>query len=475
MADETAMRESRWARWIGLDRAFVALALIVGNALVIIVPPFQAADEGQHFFRAWQITQGQFISRETTDTGEAGGRLPSSVNDFFQRFWPMAMHPERKTTAKYIFDAFKIPLEPGNVALVEFGNTAHYCPIGYFPQCLGIGIGRMLSLPLPMMLYFAREANLIVFTLLGYFSLRFAPAIARPVFLLLLIPTMLCLAASASADVLSDGLAILFTALVCRYYAAGEQSIGLQAFLILLAVSLPLSVQKYVYVPLLAILLLVPATNFSGYRRKAAMIMLLLAINIVAVSAWAVSTSSLDTRITVQPNVSPSRQFALLEQHPFRVVRLSWNTARDAGWYICTTYVAVIGWMDLNFPPSIVLAYFCILIFACWTAGDWPLLPSPGNTALVVLPIVIASCLGIGLLNYFYWTAVGSSHVVGLQGRYFFPLTPAVFVLACSAARRLPRPHSTPRMETRLNFAMIFISALFSASLVISIWSRFYG
>ena len=155
-----------------LDTAFVFIALIFGNALIVLNPPFQTADEAQHFFRAWQITGGEFVSRGKTASGEGGGILPAALSTFWQRFKPMAMHPNVTTSAGYILDSFKMPLRPDNRSMVAFGNTAHYCPIGYLPQCLGIGLGRILSAPLPMILYLGREGNLIVFTLLGYFSLR---------------------------------------------------------------------------------------------------------------------------------------------------------------------------------------------------------------------------------------------------------------------------------------------------------------
>src|SRR5262249_22742741 len=162
---------------------------------------------------------------------------------------------------------FKIPLEPEHRSLIPFGNTAHYFPVSYLPQCIGIGIGRALSLPLPVIFYLGREANLLAFILMGYFSLRWAPAIARPLFLLMLIPTMLSLAASNSADTLNDALTFLFTALICRYFSAGPGSVDRKAMILLMAVTIPLSVGKIVYTPLLAMLLLIPAENFGSRSR----------------------------------------------------------------------------------------------------------------------------------------------------------------------------------------------------------------
>jgi uncharacterized membrane protein len=385
------------------------------------------------------------------------------------------MHPERNTSVRYILDSFKIPLQPEKKSLIPFGNTVHYFPTSYLPQCLGIALGRALSVPIPMILYFGREANLLVFTLIGFFSLRWAPAIARPLFLLLLMPMMLCLAASVSADTLTDALAALFIALICRHFVAGPNSIDRKQILLLILVSIPFSVGKVVYVPLLALLLLIPAENFRGKARKTAVIALLIAVNLIALVAWVSSTSNLDTKISTRQNLSPHEQLNQFERHPLHFATLLWNTGKDGGWFVCTTYVAVIGWMDLNFPPAIVIAYLSLLIFYCWTAGDRPPLPSPGRAALIVLPTVTISFLAIAFLNLLYWTDVGSNYVQGLQGRYFIPLTPPLFLLACSLARQLPRPAPTLRLQKLLDFAAITISEIICACLLGLVIHRFYG
>ena len=131
--------------------------------------------------------------------------------------------------------------------------------------------------------------------------------------------------------------------------------------------------------------------------------------------------------------------------------------------------------MDLNFPPPLVIGYLLLLLLSCWTAGNHRALPPPGRTALIVLPAVLVSCLGIALLNLLYWTPIGSNYILGLQGRYFFPLTPAIFLLACSTARRFPRQWLTRWSEARLNAMAVTISLVVCGCFLISVYHRFYG
>src|SRR5262245_31506703 len=47
---------------VRLENLFLAIALAWGNAQVFLVPPLQVPDEGDHWFRAWAITDGQLTT-----------------------------------------------------------------------------------------------------------------------------------------------------------------------------------------------------------------------------------------------------------------------------------------------------------------------------------------------------------------------------------------------------------------------------
>ncbi len=298
---------------------------------------------------------------------------------------------------------------------------------------------------------------------------------ARPMFLLLLTPTMLSLAASVSADTLTNALAALFTSLVCRYFVAGANSVNRRSLLSFHLVSLPLSVAKIVYAPLLLMVFLIPARNFGGGPRKFAQIALLIVVNLFVLSLWTSATSSLNTRITDDPSVSPQRQLDYLRQNPGRIPGLLRNTARDFPWFVCQTYVAVIGWIDGFFPAPLVIAWLLLLLLACWTAPSSPSIPYAGRAIFLIVPLILASTFLILLLNYLYWTPVGLSEIEGLQGRYLFPLTPPLFLIAIAILRKLPRLAPSRRRDTALNLAAVAACLTMSAVLLYLVWRRFYG
>ena len=58
----TWSRVSLALRGARLEYLFLVIALAWGVAQVFIVPPLQVNDEGDHWFRAWALTDGQFTA-----------------------------------------------------------------------------------------------------------------------------------------------------------------------------------------------------------------------------------------------------------------------------------------------------------------------------------------------------------------------------------------------------------------------------
>ncbi len=463
------------AVWMRPHRAFLAIALVLGTALVLLIPPFQSADEPYHFLRAYQITEGGFVSRQRDFRGIAGGFLPISLYELWLPFSKIGFHPDVKVSVRQIEDAMRIPLHPRDRIFITFPNTAHYCPTCYVPQCLGIALGRIIRLPPLAMLYLGREANLLFWILLGFFALRCAPAIARPLFLLLLMPMSLYVASTLSADPSTNAEAILFTALICKYFNGGPNSIDGKAFMLLLALSIPLCVSKLVYVPLLGLLLLIPAGNFGGTGKYMIKLATLTAICALLFVLWVRASSNLDTRNALSNNVSARAQFQLLEQHPAHFAPLLLETFRRRGWSFLQSYVGVIGWLDMYLPAAVVVGYVLLLLLACWSCEDHPPLPSPLRCTVIILPAMIISFLVIALLDYLYWSPVGFPYIDGIHGRYLIPLTPAILILVCSATRRLPsrlRVHAPPGA---LDTAAAVISLGVCLYFLAVVWNRYYG
>jgi uncharacterized membrane protein len=467
------MCEPPKAPWARPERVFAVIALVFGTALVLTIPPFQSADEPLHFFRAYEITEGVLIHRQVDARGIAAGYLPASLYKIWLPFSHLGFHPERRASVRDIRDVMRVPLNPRERIFITFPGTAHFSPMCYLPQCLGIILGRVVGAPPLAMLYLGREFNLMFWTLLGYWAVRSAPVIARPLLLVLLMPMSLYVASTLSADASTNVFVAAFTAIICNLVSRTDKTADLPSYLILMVLSLTVCLCKSAYSPLLGLLLIIPAGRFGGPLRYAVRIGVLAGVCVAVAFTWESNSSSLDTRINMSNNVSARAQLQLLEHNPLRFVSVLLETFRQRGWSYLQSYVGLIGWLDKYLPAAFVAGYLVILLLACVPSDDSPLIPPAGRVAAAVVPSVTVSFLMIALLSYLYWTPVGSSFIDGIHGRYLIPLSPAIALLLISVARRLSVGfHAKPQF---LNLITAIISLISCGYFWALVWGRYYG
>src|SRR4051812_39190254 len=88
---------------------FLLVAIPFGLLFIIINPPFQVPDEPHHFYKAWQISEGQFISLKNNQ--RVGGYIPKSIEHIATLFSYMTYNSEKMKMKEYSFAGFlKIPL-----------------------------------------------------------------------------------------------------------------------------------------------------------------------------------------------------------------------------------------------------------------------------------------------------------------------------------------------------------------------------
>ena len=67
---------------LSLEKIFVLITLFFGVLYIFILPPFQSVDEGMHFFRTYQISQGDLVARK--QNMQVGGDVPESLENFYE-------------------------------------------------------------------------------------------------------------------------------------------------------------------------------------------------------------------------------------------------------------------------------------------------------------------------------------------------------------------------------------------------------
>lgn len=484
------------------QKAFVTIGLIFGILFLLITPPFQAADEYNHYYRAFQISEGQIIAQKYQN--QVGGFLPKSLVTTTERVSVgIPFNPEGKQKPEKIFSLFNFPLESNNRVFVAFPNTAVYSPIPYLPQIIGITFARIIGLSPILLMYVGRICNLLVWLVLGYLAIKITPICKWTFFLLALTPMSLFQAASLSADAVTNGVAFLLIAVFLQsaleprlapWYKEveppnssspaepgsekveaqpGSQKVeaepgsekkvvtGTQIFIIFL-LSVLLALAKQAYFPLVGLFLLIPVRKIGNKKKYATVFALLFLASVLAIFTWSFFSKS--TYTTLVPNVAPGKQIHFILNHPFDLVGVILRTFFKDGIEYISQFVGKLGWLDTKLPPLFILSYLIMLVFVSLVNHRRDILISKRQKRILIFTLILNIIL-IASILYISWTPVGKDRILGLQGRYFIPIAPLLFLSLYNS-----------RFQVKgKNIGMIIaLYSIFSATLTVTVLLKRY-
>ncbi len=404
------------------------VGLVCSIPLIFITPPFQVPDEPQHFYRAYQISEGQLLAR--VENRVAGGMLPSSLIKLSSdHLGSRAIHTERpiiKRPWSVSFADFATPLLPYRREFIDFSGAAFYSPIPYIPQSSAIALGRMFGAGPLAFMYLARLVNVIVAVFLISLAVRHSP-LSKPGFMAAgLLPMSVYLFASLSPDAMVIGSAFLYTSLALEAYANKNWTTSNLVMAIICA-TIFCSI-KIVYAPLILI------AFFSGFdtERPIKSLGIQTALIIIPISItvmWMHSVSGLIVPVKLGTSVVGQLQHVI--GHPFLFLQavahgFLWNE-----FYFFTT-IGVLGWLKLKLPTlSYCLAAVSLLI-SIFSVSHIKSVRS--SFTMAWWGVLALSSIGLIMLAlYLYWTAVAAVTVDGVQGRYFIPVLPLLATVIAGA------------------------------------------
>jgi uncharacterized membrane protein len=456
-------------------RNFVISALLFGSLFVCIVPPFQVADEFNHFYRAWQVSDGVLLGVRTSDN-RLGGDLPVSVAKITQVFRSLPFQPNNRIKTDTIFYNLSIPLEEDKRAFADFSNTAVYAPTAYLPQVVAILIGKFLKISPLSIFYLSRLFTLLFWLSMVYVALRILPIKQNLFAALALLPSSLFINASASGDVVTNACSFFVIALFVRMIIEKKQltqSAMLKNIMLLFFSSLIISLNKVAYFPLVFLIFLINKRHFNGLKNKLIVAFVLIFSNLAIISFWAKAIESRYIKFEdynpvfrvgqqLNEHVDPSVQIAFILSNPIYFTKIATYSLIKSLPHTLIHYIGKFGWEKNYLPmPIIVLLLLLILIQAIIqenqasppskmtlvkTFGELVKFPErsakspPSNFKLQTIPplnikaklgflsVFILMTYSFAAAMYAIWCPVGSGFIDNLGGKYFIPIYPLLLL-----------------------------------------------
>ncbi len=428
--------------------AILVLAYLVPVLGVIlgVTPVWQNPDEPFHLLRAVNVAHGGVLGSRAW--GTAGGLSDRAIYDSYEPVRGVAMHPARRVDRAGL--AASGTVRWGTVAYTPFPNTIQYGPAFYVPGAVAYWLGRGAGLSIDHTLLLARGFNAILFALIVAAALGMARRTRLALATIVILPTSLALAASASQDGLVMACTVLCVALLDRAISDGRAVTRGEA-LMLAGLLVCIGMARPPYAGFLALLMLgVPPPKRAGLRLPLAAAGVVLAW--CAAVAWHVSVR--------MGGSDAHRQLALLAADPGGIPGIVAATARAFAVEYAVQFVGVLGWTDTRLPNAYILAAWVVLVLAgmAGMAGParrpwWPL----GGAVFAVVTIFV--------LQYLDWTWPGQPVVTGVLGRYFLPVA-VVTTLAL------------PRLDLRLGWlaggGLAVLAAVTPAVMLHALVLRYY-
>jgi len=400
-----------------LEYVFLVIALGWGVAQVFIVPPLQVPDEGDHWFRAWALTDGQLTADQEGMVTLPGSfarlsglytRLVGGVGGMLSL--PVSLEGQEGFSGYP--DLFNSPGPPGTIRVPS--RVATYGPVGYLPQAAGVGLGRLVDASPLACFYLARLANLFAALVLLFFAVRLAPFGKQLFILLALLPMTMFELASVSCDALTLAGAMFYTALVL--WASKRATLRRVDVALVLAASALLLNVKPGYWALVLLVLLIRPSQLGGRARYGTF----LAGNLLAVVGVFVVTFLVTATGARVPAVEgPQAQLFFVLHEPLAFGGILWSNLQNNLRTWTLESIGVLGWLTITLPAA---SYFVVL-----TGGlgflirmrEEVVLRFRQRALLAAVGVAVFLTVAVALYVFLPPTADGQ---VAMQGRYLAPV-----------------------------------------------------
>ncbi len=450
----------RLLRAVTPERLLVLGSLVFGVALVFVTPPFGSPDEPAHLFRSWALSQGQIVGErlrhpDGVHTAE-GAAIPAGVIRLRDVATAEGAQPVPQALSRAaLARAFAVELAADDQRFADFRNALQLPAALYLPQALGCALTAAAGGPPLVGLYLGRLANLALTTLLLAWALRRLPAHRWWLVAVALSPMLLSLRASLSADALNFALASAFLAEVAAL-SRHDAEPGRRDRVRLLVLAAGLGCTKTVYLPLLLLLLLIPALRRPPARWRTALPAIALALLVAAAHLATLAP----TRLRLDVPVDAAAQLQRLLHQPVAVAaQLLGDLVVHAPRYLGEALGHKLGWLDAPLPPIALGALGVAFALLLWAESVCGARPARRDLALIA-GASLAVALLIELSLWLQWTPPGGAGVQGIQGRYFLPLAlPFIWAIGGIA----PSAPSGSVAEERDRSAALAAGAAFAA------------
>lgn len=358
---------------------FVIIALFFGLLFSVLTPPTKVADENAHLLRSAEVSSGIFYNK-----------IPAQKVYYDKYFTKLIIRSSGQHQA------------------------TSYSPVLYSIPALAIKIGSLFTENGLFLFYFARFLNMIFWITLTAMAIKITPVFKWLFFFAALLPMTVFEGMSLAADSFNTAFAFLFFAYIFKLIY-DSQELKKSDYVKLSLMSILSAFTKGTIYPIFLFIFL-PIKKHKYF----------FAFSCFAI-AFALMTWWKSINMTfIFPESNPELHRHLLVSAPLEFVKISARTIIDYSDFYLNNLIGILGWLDIRFKDIVYVLTTIVFALCCL------ILPEPkikkSQRILAAAAWIIFTVLLL-IMYYIIWTVPGDTHIQGIQGRYFTPILPFLFIL----------------------------------------------
>ncbi len=388
-----------------MHKKFFFMALVIGCANMVLIPFLDGADEYQHFCRAYEISEGNFMT--PIENGSIGSTLPSSLKELEESSKPKARYTWLRSLMSKQLNKSVVEAYDG-----DYVNTSLYSMVQYIPQSIGIFIAKSLNFNVYFVGMFGRLFGFLFWLVVTTHAIKIVPR--KKVFFIVTLLSSLCIshAITLSGDMMLNSILILLIAYIYKWWC-DKKVLEKKDYIFLTILCSIIALCKVVYIPIVLIIFFLPKECFkNGKKTKLVLIFIISAILSIV---W----FKISNRYLLSHYSNSSDQIKYIINHPIDYILIFIRTYLRYG----VVYLTYISQVDLY--PAISMSFWVIFILSL--LNEQEIKRQIGlKEKLLYFIILIGTTLLMSTALYIQFTsltvAVGNDVVDGVQMRYFLPM-----------------------------------------------------
>ena len=209
-----------------------------------------------------------------------------------------------------------------------------------------------------------------------------------------------------------------------------DKKICVKDILIVSVLALIIGMIKYVYLPILALAILIPKEKFSVKfnKRKVIGFTTSVLVSIPIIEKLTVVVQAAEQYGKLRPDGLYQYTIAYVLHNLGDTVLVGIRTIlENTSFYIESMIAGPLGWVDIRIPGVIIWGFVILLLISSFFDTKEHMLPQKVMVSCAVITCIISALvLAAMLISYTY---IGSDVINGVQGRYFLPVLPLALCL----------------------------------------------